>query len=142
MIDPKVTPAQLNKLNAGNMGEFLGIEFLEVGARHIKAKMPVRAQVHQPFGILHGGASVALAETLGSIAAYHCLDKEKQYAVGLDINANHIKAVRSGFVYGITTPIHVGKKTHVWQIRITDENDDLVCISRITMMIMDLKPKS
>lgn len=139
MIDPKVTPEQLNQMTKGNMGEVLGIEFLEIGKDFIKARMPVRSQVHQPFGILHGGASVAFAETLGSVAANCCLDTQKQSAVGLDINANHVKSVRSGYVFGITTPLHIGRKTHVWQIKITDESGGLVCISRITMMIIDKK---
>jgi 1,4-dihydroxy-2-naphthoyl-CoA hydrolase len=88
---------------------------------------------------LHGGASVALAETLGSVAASCCLDLTKQYCVGLEINANHIKSIKSGFVFGITKPIHVGKKTHVWEIKITNEQQELICISRITMAVIDKK---
>ena len=101
--------------------------------------MPVDHRTHQPLGMLHGGASVVLAETLGSIAATLTVDPQRQYCVGLDINANHIKSVRSGFVYGKTTPIHVGKRTQVWEIRIENEEKELICISRITMAVLDKK---
>lgn len=119
------------------MVQHLGIEFTDVGNDYLAAKMPVDHRTQQPLGLLHGGASVALAETLGSVAATLCVDPAVQYCVGLEINANHIKAVRSGFVYGKTTPVHIGKRTHVWEIRITEENGDLVCISRITMAVID-----
>lgn len=119
------------------MVDHLGIEFLEVSPTLIKAKMPVDHRTVQPFGILHGGASVALAETLGSIAAQMNIDQEKYITVGLDINANHIRSIRSGFVYGTTNPLHIGKRTHVWEIRITDEDDKLVCISRLTVSIIE-----
>jgi len=115
----------------------LGIEFTRIGDDFIEAKMPVDARTHQPLGLLHGGASVTLAETLGSVAATCCVDQLTQYCVGLDINANHIKSVRTGFVLGITRPIHIGKKTHVWEVRITNEQQELICISRITMAVID-----
>lgn len=100
--------------------------------------MPVDHRTHQPLGLLHGGASVALAETLGSVAATCCVDLSRQYCVGLEINANHIKSARSGYVVGTARPVHVGKKTQVWEIRIeTEETGDLVCISRITMAVLD-----
>jgi 1,4-dihydroxy-2-naphthoyl-CoA hydrolase len=99
--------------------------------------MPVDNRTHQPFGLLHGGASVALAETLGSMAAACCVDLTKQFCVGLEVNANHIKGVKSGYVKGITRPVHIGKKTQVWEIRITTEQEELVCISRITMAVLD-----
>lgn len=121
------------------MLEHLGIQFTEIGDGTIEARMPVDHRTHQPFGILHGGASVALAETLGSVAAMCCLDGANQYCVGLDINANHIKSVREGFVIGRVKSVHVGKKTHVWEIRITTEKEELVCISRITMAVLDKK---
>ncbi|WP_224997520.1 hotdog fold thioesterase [Cesiribacter sp. SM1] len=127
----------LSRMSRNTMMEHLGIEYTEAGADFITARMPVDHRTHQPFGLLHGGASVVLAETLGSVAAYLCLDGEKQYAVGLDINANHIRAVRSGWVYGTTKPLHIGGKTHVWEIRITTEEGALVCISRITMAVLD-----
>lgn len=129
----------LNKMSANNMLETLGIVFTQAGEDYIEAKMPVDHRTVQPFGLLHGGASVTLAETLGSVAAWCCLDPEKQYCVGLDINANHIRAIREGFVTGRVMPLHIGKKTHVWEIKITDENGGLVCISRITMAILDKK---
>ncbi|MGO4332654.1 hotdog fold thioesterase [Cupriavidus sp. M-11] len=114
----------------------LGIEFTEVGEASLSARMPVDRRTVQPYGILHGGASVLLAETLGSCAASLCLDNEAQYCVGLDINANHVRAVRSGFVTGTATPVHVGRTTHVWAIEIRDDEGRMVCISRITMSIL------
>ncbi|MFM9837942.1 MAG: hotdog fold thioesterase [Cyclobacteriaceae bacterium] len=134
-----ITIDALNKMFANTMVAHLGIEVTRIGEDFIEAKMPVDHRTHQPLGLLHGGASVSLAETLGSVAATCCLDMNKQYCVGLDINANHIKSVKSGFVYGITKPVHIGKKTHVWEIRITNEQQELVCISRITMAIIDKK---
>lgn len=134
---PGITLERLNQFSANTLVAHLGIEVTEVGEDYIIAKMPVDHRTHQPLGLLHGGASVALAETLGSVAATCCLDMKTQYCVGLEINANHIKSVREGFVYGITKPIHIGKKTQVWEIRITNEQNELVCISRITMAVID-----
>ena len=115
----------------------LGIEFTEAGEGYLTARMPVDGRTHQPFGILHGGASVVLAESLGSVASWMLLDDPtKQRAVGLEVNANHLRAVRSGWVYGRCTPIHTGRTTHVWDIRITDEQEKLVCISRLTVAII------
>jgi 1,4-dihydroxy-2-naphthoyl-CoA hydrolase len=131
------TVKALNAMSANTMMAHLGIEYTDAGPDFISARMPVDHRTHQPMGLLHGGASVVLAETLGSVAAYHCLDGSKQYAVGLDINANHIRGVRSGWVYGTTRPLHIGGKTHVWEIRITTEEGALVCISRITMAVLD-----
>jgi len=121
------------------MGGYLGIEVTEIGKDYIKGRMPVDHRTRQPFGFLHGGASVVLAESLGSIAASFSVDQTKQYCVGLDINANHISGVKEGYVYGITKPIHLGRTTQVWEIRITNDQDKLVCISRITMAIMDIR---
>lgn len=129
----------LNKLSANTLVDTLGIIYTTIGEDFLEAKMPVDHRTHQPLGLLHGGASVALAETLGSVAAMCCLDTNLQYGVGLEINANHIKSVRDGFVIGKVKPIHVGKKTHVWEIRITTEKNELVCVSRITMAIIDKK---
>ena len=137
MIPPNITPEQLQFGSKNTMVDHLGIEFLEVSPKLIKAKMPVDHRTVQPFGILHGGASVALAETLGSIAAQMNIDQEKNVAVGLDINANHIRSVRSGFVFGVTTPLHIGRSVHVWEIKITDEDDKLVCVSRLTVSIIE-----
>ncbi len=137
MINPAVTVDSLNQMGQGNMVEHLGIEFTEVGENYISAKMPVDQRTKQPLGLLHGGASLVLAETLGSIAGHSCVDSTRQYCVGLEINANHIRAMREGYVYGTAKPIHVGKKTQVWEIRITNEDNKMVCISRITLAVMD-----
>lgn len=137
MIPIDITPEQLQIGSQNTMVDHLGIEFLEVSPKLIKAKMPVDHRTVQPFRILHGGASVVLAETLGSIAAQININQEKYIAVGLDINANHIKSVREGYVYGVTNPVHIGKNTHVWEIKITNEDDQLVCISRLTVSIIE-----
>jgi 1,4-dihydroxy-2-naphthoyl-CoA hydrolase len=119
----------------------IGIEFTEIGPDYLRARMPVDGRTKQPFGILHGGASVALAETLGSIGAALVIDRSKQRCVGQEINANHIRAVSEGFVTGTARPVHLGRRSHVWEIRIVDEQERLVCISRITMYILDLAAK-
>ncbi len=116
----------------------IGIEFTEIGPDFLRARMPVDDRTRQPFGILHGGASVALAETLGSLGAGLVIDRAKQRCVGQEINANHVRAVSSGHVIGTARPVHLGRRSHVWEIRITDEQDRLVCISRITMYILDV----
>ena len=118
----------------------LGIEFTEIGADYLRARMPVDGRTKQPFGILHGGASVALAETIGSTAAALVIDRTRQRCVGQEINANHVRAVAEGAVIGTVRPVHLGKRSHVWEIRITDEKERLVCISRITMFILDRDP--
>jgi 1,4-dihydroxy-2-naphthoyl-CoA hydrolase len=120
-----------------HLPQHLGMEFTEIGPDYLRARMPVDDRTRQPFGILHGGASVALAETLGSTAAALVIDRSKQSCVGQEINANHIRAISSGFVIGTARPVHLGRRSHVWEIRITDEQDRLVCISRITMFILD-----
>lgn len=139
VFNPGITLEALNQMGKNTLVAHLGIEYTAVGTDSITARMPVDARTHQPFGLLHGGASVVLAETLGSVAANCCLDSAKQYAVGLDINANHLRSVRSGWVYGTTRPLHIGQSTQVWEIRITSEEDALVCISRITMAVMNKK---
>lgn len=136
-VDKGITPEDLNKLGPNTLAETLGIAFTQVGKTTLTATMPVDQRTHQPFGMLHGGASVALAETLGSVASSLCLDTSVQYCVGLEINANHVKSVRDGFVTGIVSPIHIGKRTHIWEIRITNDKAELVCISRITVAIID-----
>ncbi|QLH31721.1 MAG: hotdog fold thioesterase [Cyclobacteriaceae bacterium] len=135
----KATPTleKLNALSANTMVAHLGIEFTNMGEDFIEARMPVDPRTHQPLGLLHGGASVALAETLGSIAATCCINPAVQYCVGLEINANHIKSVRNGFVTGVAKPVHIGKRTQVWEIRIVNDTQDLVCISRITLAVLD-----
>lgn len=126
----------LNKFSRNTLLEQIGIVFTEVGDDYLVATMPVDARTHQPFGLLHGGASAALAETLGSSAANCCLDPAGEYAVGLEINANHLRAVRSGTVTGTTRPVHVGRRTQVWETRIEDEAGKLVCVSRLTMAVV------
>lgn len=139
MFKKDLTINQLNNFSNNTLVSHLGIEFLEIGDDFLKAKMPVDERTVQPLGLLHGGASVALAETLGSVAATGMVDTSKQYCVGLEINANHIKSATSGYVYGVTRPLHIGKKTHVWEIKITNDQEQLVCISRITMAVIDKK---
>lgn len=136
MINPAVTLQDLTAMAKGNMVEHLGIEFTAIGPDLISAKMPVDHRTTQPLGLLHGGASVVLAETLGSIAANCSVDNTKYYCVGLEINANHIRSVKSGFVIGTAKAFHVGKTTQVWEISIRDEQEHLVCISRITMAVL------
>lgn len=127
----------LQKMGLGTMMENIGIRITEVGEDYLKGTMPVNHRTTQPMGLLHGGASVALAETLGSIASYLTLDSKKYYSVGLDINANHIRQVGSGtIVTGIAKPIHLGKSTQVWGIEIFNEEGKMVCISRLTMAVL------
>lgn len=132
----QATLEDLNVKSVDTMVTHIGIEFLEIGEDWIKARMPVDSRTVQPAGILHGGASVALAETLGSVAANLCVDTSQKVCVGLEINANHVRSVHSGYVYGTTRPIHIGGSTQLWEIRIRDERDQLVCISRLTMAVL------
>jgi 1,4-dihydroxy-2-naphthoyl-CoA hydrolase len=126
----------LNKLSADTLLEQIGVVFTEVGDDYLVATMPVDARTHQPFGLLHGGASAVLAESLGSSGANCCLDMNSEYAVGLEINANHLRSVRSGRVTGTTRPVHVGRRTQVWETRIEDDAGKLVCVSRLTLAVM------
>jgi 1,4-dihydroxy-2-naphthoyl-CoA hydrolase len=120
-----------------SMPDHIGIEFLEIGDDYLTARMPVDQRTRQPAGLLHGGASLTLAETLGSMGAWYCIDPQKQTCVGLEINANHVRGVREGWVYGTARPLHIGRTTQLWEIKITNEQDKLVCVSRITMAILD-----
>ncbi len=129
----------INGFSKNTMTDHIGIEYTEIGEDYVKATMPVDSRTVQPFRMLHGGASVVLAESLGSIAATMTVDPNKKYCVGLDINANHIKSVKEGLVEGTARPLHVGKKTQVWEIKITNEENELVCVSRITMAVIDKK---
>lgn len=129
----------LNEKYRGNMVTHLGIEYTEIGIDFLIGKMPVDYRTMQPMNILHGGASVVLAETLGSVASILCIDLNQKISVGLEINANHIKSVREGFVYGKAQIIHLGKSTHIWQIDITKESGELVCVSRLTIAVLDRK---
>lgn len=127
----------VNALCENTLAQNLGIEFLEIGADYLRARMPVDSRTVQVFGILHGGASASLAETMGSIAGSLCVDVEKKYVVGLELNCNHVRSAREGFVYGTTRPIHLGGATQIWDIRIVDENDKLVCIARLTLAVLE-----
>ncbi|MFM2225533.1 MAG: hypothetical protein RJA07_1735 [Bacteroidota bacterium] len=122
-----------------NMIGLLGIECIDVGDNYLKAKMPVDHRTRQSAGLLHGGANVTLAESIGSLAANFCVDQDSFYAVGLEINANHIRTKHDGWVYATALPIHIGQSTQIWEIKITDENDKLMCIVRHTVAVL---PKS
>lgn len=136
MISKTITLEQLNKMGEGKMTSHLGIEFVEIGADFLVAKMPVIDTVKQPFGVLNGGASVALAETVGSMAGNCCVDLSVKHCVGIEINANHIRPVSEGYVFAKATALHIGNKTHVWDIKITNEEGKLVCVSRLTLVVI------
>ena len=130
------TLEQLNRTHHTMVGH-LGIEITEMGDDYLKARMPVDQRTHQPYGLLHGGASVTLAETLGSLGAAMCVDPQRYQVVGLEINANHERGVREGWVTGVARPLHRGRTTQLWEIKITDAADKLVCISRITIAVLE-----
>ncbi len=132
-----VTPADLAGLHRGTLVEHLGIRITEIGEDYLAGTMPVDARTQQPLGILHGGASVTLAETLGSVAATLCVDSSKFACVGQEINANHLRPATSGVVTGTARPIHIGKRSQVWQIEIRDERARLICISRLTLAVIE-----
>jgi 1,4-dihydroxy-2-naphthoyl-CoA hydrolase len=136
---PPLTP--LTTLGKGALPEHLGIEFVDCGDDWVKARMPVDRRTQQPFQRLHGGASVALAETIGSVAASCCIDRSTHVAVGMEINANHIRPAYSGWVYATARPEAMGRTTQVWSIRIEDEAGKLVCISRLTMAVIPVERK-
>lgn len=129
-------PKDLNDRPKNHIGALLDIKFIEVGDDYLCATMPVDERTHQPAGILHGGASVVLAETLGSIASYMCIDPEKYIAVGLEVNANHIRPVKSGLVKGVCKPLHIGAKTHLWEIKMYTDKGKMNCVSRLTVAIL------
>jgi 1,4-dihydroxy-2-naphthoyl-CoA hydrolase len=138
-FNKSIQPLDIQPLSKNTIAEQVGIEFTEIGPGFLKARMPVDHRTHQPYGLLHGGASCVLAETLGSVASALVIDQSKFICVGLEINANHIRGVREGFVTGIATPIHLGATTHVWDIKIHEEKEKLVCISRLTVVILPKK---
>lgn len=138
MLDTRYSVDDLNQCIEGNMSEALGIQFTELSSTHLTAKMPVDKRTVQPIGILNGGASAALAETVGSFASYLAIDRSVYFSVGLDIKCNHIRSVQSGWVFGKAIPEHIGRRTHVWQIRITDEKDKLVCLAILSTQILRL----
>lgn len=131
-----LTIADIQPLGKNTMGEHLGMVFTELGDDYLKATMPVDHRTTQPYGLLHGGASVALAETLGSVGAALVADPEKFICVGQEINANHLRSVRDGLVTGIAKPVHIGASSQVWEIKIYDEREKLVCISRLTVAVL------
>jgi uncharacterized protein (TIGR00369 family) len=121
-----------------NMLAHIGIEYTELGPDFLRGRMPVDARTRQPFGVLHGGASVVLAETLGSTASYLCIDSSRFYCVGLEVNANHLRGLRGGRVHAVARPVHLGRTTHVWDIRLSGDDGKPSCISRLTMAIVPL----
>lgn len=129
----KLTLETVNQVAQKNMFKYLEFEITEIGDDFLQAKMPVNDKTKTPFGLLHGGASCVLAETLASMASFCCVDPEKTNVVGLEINANHVKSAVDGFVIGTCRPIHLGKSTKIWDIRIENEKKELVCISRMTV---------
>jgi len=138
-FDKNVSIESLKLFGKGTMTEHLGIEWVDIGENFFKARMPVDHRTLQPLGLLHGGASCVLAETIGSVSSHLVIDPSEFYCVGIEINANHIRSAREGFVYGVCTPLHIGSSTHVWDIRITNEEGKLVCVSRLTVAIMKRK---
>ncbi len=131
-----LSPAMLHPLGKGTMTDHLGIEWTEVGEDYLKARMPVDHRTNQPYGLLHGGASCVLAETIASVGAAMVVDHSKYYCVGLEINANHLRSVKEGYVTGVARPLHLGNSTQVWDIKIYDEKERLVCVSRMTVAVM------
>lgn len=127
----------VNERSRGTLVEHLGIEFIAVGDDFVSAKMPVDARTRQPAGMLHGGASVVLAESIASWASALTVDPAAHHCVGLEINANHVRAIGSGWVTGTARPLHLGRSTQIWEVRIVDERDRLVCISRVTMAVLN-----
>ena len=138
-FDKNVSLESLKAFGKGTMTERLGVEWVELGKDFFKAKLPVDHRTIQPYGLLHGGASCVLAETIGSVASHLVIDPIQFYCVGIEINANHIRSAKEGFVYGTCSPLHIGSSTHVWDIRITNEEEKLICISRLTVAIMKKK---
>ena len=135
-METKDKARKINEFNAKTMVGHIGIEILEVGEIFVSGRMPVDERTTQPYGLLHGGASVAFAESLGSLAGSLHVDLEKVAVVGIEINANHLKSVRSGWVYGKATPVKIGKQIQVWNINITNEDKEAVCISRLTLAVV------
>ncbi|HTD30735.1 MAG TPA: hotdog fold thioesterase [Steroidobacteraceae bacterium] len=136
------TPEFLTERGSKSLPGHLGIRITEIGPDYLRATMPVNAHTHQPFGVLHGGASVALAETAGSIAAMLCVDSEQYLVLGQEINANHLRAVSAGTVTATARPFHIGTRSQVWSIEIRDESERLVCVSRLTMAVVERRPKT
>jgi 1,4-dihydroxy-2-naphthoyl-CoA hydrolase len=138
-FNKELTIEDLKPLGPATLGEHLGIEIAELGDDYLTCRMPVDNRTRQPYGLLHGGASCALAETVGSIASALVVDHEKFACVGLEINANHVKSATAGWVIGTATPLHIGNSTHVWDIKIHDEAKRLICVSRLTVAVIPRK---
>lgn len=138
-MDKSEVLAAMNAGNKDTLMEALGIEFTDVSDGYLEAKMPVDARTHQPMGLLHGGATAALAETLGSIGSHMLIDSKTQATVGIEINANHLKGAKSGWVIGKAQIQHQGRKLHVWNIEVFDEADRKIAVCRLTNMIIDKK---
>ncbi len=138
-FNKSLTLENLKAFSTKTMSTHLGMEWLEIGSDFLRMRMPVDERTRQPFGLLHGGASCALAETVGSVGSQLIIDPEKFACVGLEINANHIRSARSGYVTAKATPLHIGKATHVWDIRILDDDNKLVCVCRLTVAVLEKK---
>jgi 1,4-dihydroxy-2-naphthoyl-CoA hydrolase len=138
-FEKDLTIEKLAAFRPGTIAEHLGIEWVELGTDFLKARMPVDHRTKQPYGLLHGGASCVLAETIGSVASAMVVDHQKLVCVGLEINANHIRSARDGYVTGVATPLHLGLNTHVWDIRIFDELEKMICVSRLTVAVIPKK---
>ena len=128
---------QLNSYNTNTLMETLEIEFVDVGEDYVTARMPVNSKVHQPYGILHGGATAALAETVGSLASAYFLKSKDKIVKGIELSINHLKSKKEGVVYGTAKPIHRGRTTHLWEIKIVDEEDNLISICKLTNIVLD-----
>ena len=131
---------KLNQFAANTMNELIGIKFIEVGENYLRATMPVDNRTRQAYGLLHGGASATLAETIGSVGSIMVVDPEQFYCVGVEINANHLRSVKDGFVTATAIPLHVGLSSHVWDVRIIDKNEKLICVSRLTVFVKRKQP--
>ncbi len=137
-FNKEVQIAEFEQMGKNTMGDFLGMKFTEIGKDFLVMEMPVNERTRQPYGILHGGASVALAETVGSIASALVIDTSKFYCVGMEVNANHIRSAKDGFVTATCKPLHIGRTSHVWDIKITNEQGKLVCVSRLTVAVIGI----
>lgn len=135
----KITIEDISEIGANTMAEFLGLKWVEIGDDFLKLSMPVNNTTRQPYGFLHGGASCVLAETVGSVGSALVIDREKYYCVGLEINANHLRSVSEGIVIATAKPLHLGRSTHVWDIKIYDDKEKLFCVSRLTVAILQIK---
>jgi 1,4-dihydroxy-2-naphthoyl-CoA hydrolase len=131
---------KLNLFAANTMNELIGIKFIEVGENYLKATMPVDNRTRQAYGLLHGGASATLSETIGSVGSIMVVDPEQFYCVGVEINANHLRSVKDGFVTATAIPLHIGLSSHVWDVKIIDKNEKLVCVSRLTVFVKRKQP--